>query len=95
MESSQPTYHFREEREWREWVDNHFIHLISPNVYRTWSESLETFRYFDKAGDWERVFNPVQRCGFRQIADCDAVPGNDFISHLQTQSSTSALLRCS
>jgi len=52
----------REEREIREWVDDWFIHLISPNVYRTWSEALETFRYFDKVGEWERNFNSVGRC---------------------------------
>jgi microsomal prostaglandin-E synthase 2 len=46
----------REEREWREWVDEHFIHLISPNVYRTYSESLDTFHYFDQVVEWERNF---------------------------------------
>ncbi|KAK0402937.1 hypothetical protein QR680_016624 [Steinernema hermaphroditum] len=46
----------REEREWRDWVDSHFIHLISPNVYRTWSESLSTFQWFSVVGDWERNF---------------------------------------
>ncbi|KAI6205263.1 hypothetical protein M3Y94_00772600 [Aphelenchoides besseyi] len=51
----------REEREWREWVDNHFIHIISPNVYRTWGESLETFRYFDKVGEWKRNFPAWER----------------------------------
>ncbi|KAI6182001.1 Microsomal prostaglandin E synthase 2 [Aphelenchoides fujianensis] len=51
----------REEREWREWTDNHFIHIISPNVYRTWSEALETFRQFDKNAEWERVFPTWER----------------------------------
>ncbi|CAD5229198.1 unnamed protein product [Bursaphelenchus okinawaensis] len=51
----------REEREWRDWVDDHFIHMISPNVYRTWEESLETFRYFDKVGDWEHNFPSWER----------------------------------
>ncbi|KAK6032525.1 glutaredoxin [Ostertagia ostertagi] len=44
----------REERKWREWVDDHFIHLISPNIYRNFSESLETFEWFSKAS-----FNPT------------------------------------
>lgn len=52
---------FREEREFREWVDDHFIHLISPNVYRTWEESLETFYQFDKVGEWERNFSSIER----------------------------------
>uniref|UniRef100_A0AC35FSB6 Prostaglandin E synthase 2 n=1 Tax=Panagrolaimus sp. PS1159 TaxID=55785 RepID=A0AC35FSB6_9BILA len=51
----------RDEREWREWIDSHFIHLISPNVYRTWDESLETFRYFDKVGEWDRNFPTWER----------------------------------
>uniref|UniRef100_A0AC34GQT3 Prostaglandin E synthase 2 n=1 Tax=Panagrolaimus sp. ES5 TaxID=591445 RepID=A0AC34GQT3_9BILA len=51
----------RDEREWREWVDSHFIHLISPNVYRTWEESLETFKYFDKVGEWDRNFPTWER----------------------------------
>ncbi|KHJ98292.1 hypothetical protein OESDEN_01732 [Oesophagostomum dentatum] len=38
----------REERQWREWVDGRFIHLISPNVYRTFDESLETFKWFSE-----------------------------------------------
>ncbi|GMT03446.1 hypothetical protein PENTCL1PPCAC_25620 [Pristionchus entomophagus] len=52
----------REEREWREWVDSHFIHLISPNVYRSWNESLETFRWFQEVGDWHRTFPSWERC---------------------------------
>ncbi|VDM37533.1 unnamed protein product [Toxocara canis] len=51
----------REEREWREWVDEHFIHLISPNVYRTWSESLATFRWFSEVGQWHDAFSPWER----------------------------------
>jgi len=52
----------REERQWREWVDDHFIHIISPNVYRTWSESLETFYYFDRVGEWKKNFPAWERC---------------------------------
>uniref|UniRef100_A0A915BZD4 Prostaglandin E synthase 2 n=2 Tax=Parascaris univalens TaxID=6257 RepID=A0A915BZD4_PARUN len=46
----------REEREWREWVDEHFVHLISPNVYRNWAESLATFRWFSEVGEWHNTF---------------------------------------
>jgi len=59
--SAERMQNLREEREVREWVDDWFIHLISPNVYRTWSEALETFRYFDKVGEWERNFNTMER----------------------------------
>uniref|UniRef100_A0A915DBE2 Prostaglandin E synthase 2 n=1 Tax=Ditylenchus dipsaci TaxID=166011 RepID=A0A915DBE2_9BILA len=61
LNSSDELQNVREERELREWVDNWFIHLISPNVYRTWSEALETFHYFSKVGEWERNFNTMER----------------------------------
>ncbi|PAV56203.1 hypothetical protein WR25_09519 [Diploscapter pachys] len=51
----------KEEREWRMWVDDHFIHLISPNVYRTWNEALNTFKWFSLVGDWDRTFPAWER----------------------------------
>ncbi|PIO63423.1 hypothetical protein TELCIR_14975 [Teladorsagia circumcincta] len=51
----------REERKWREWVDDHFIHLISPNIYRNFSESLETFEWFSKFGEWDVNFSTWSR----------------------------------
>jgi len=49
------------ERQWREWVDNKFIHVLSPNIYCTIRQSLNTFRWFSKAGDWEEIFPWYQR----------------------------------
>jgi len=49
------------ERQWREWVDNKFIHALSPNIYCTIRQSLDTFRWFSKAGDWEEIFPWYQR----------------------------------
>ncbi|UJR20674.1 hypothetical protein I4U23_023795 [Adineta vaga] len=49
------------ERQWREWVDNKFIHALSPNIYCTLRQSLDTFRWFSKAGDWEEIFPWYQR----------------------------------
>lgn len=49
------------ERQWREWVDNKFIHALSPNIYSTLRQSLDTFRWFSKAGDWEEIFPWYQR----------------------------------
>lgn len=37
-----------EERKWRQWADSVYVHTLSPNIYRTMSESLDSFRYFDK-----------------------------------------------
>ncbi|KAJ7957891.1 prostaglandin E synthase 2-like [Quillaja saponaria] len=34
-----------EEKKWRGWVDNHLVHILSPNIYRTTSEALESFDY--------------------------------------------------
>ncbi|XP_055387173.1 prostaglandin E synthase 2 [Condylostylus longicornis] len=49
------------ERQWRSWVDTHLVHLISPNVYRSWNESLETFEWFSDAGEWSIHFPKWER----------------------------------
>ena len=49
------------ERQWREWVDSKFVHVISPNIYCTLRQSLHTFRWFSQAGDWEDIFPWYQR----------------------------------
>uniref|UniRef100_A0A914C4N3 Glutaredoxin domain-containing protein n=1 Tax=Acrobeloides nanus TaxID=290746 RepID=A0A914C4N3_9BILA len=61
LTSQEQIQNAREEREWREWVDHHFIHLISPNVYRTWNEALDTFYFFNHIGEWERNFPTWER----------------------------------
>lgn len=50
-----------EERKWRSWVDSHLVHMISPNVYRTTSEALETFEWFSQAGEWDVHFPRWER----------------------------------
>ncbi|KAK6759374.1 hypothetical protein RB195_021141 [Necator americanus] len=60
----------REEREWREWVDGKFIHLISPNVYRTFNESLETFKWFSEWGEWDRLFTQKGRILATYVGAC-------------------------
>jgi hypothetical protein len=56
-------YHtvFSEERKWRQWVDNDLVHVLSPNVYRSLEESLESFRWFSTAGNWEENFPKWER----------------------------------
>lgn len=39
-----------EVRQWRGWVDNHLVHILSPNIYRTPSEALESFDYITTHG---------------------------------------------
>lgn len=45
------------DRRWMVWVDDTFIHLIAPNIYRSASESLQTFNYIAdnaKFSAWQR-----------------------------------------
>ena len=49
------------ERQWRQWVDDKFIHVLSPNIYCTLRQSVKTFEWFSKAGDWEDIFPWYQR----------------------------------
>ncbi|XP_068691923.1 prostaglandin E synthase 2-like [Montipora foliosa] len=42
----------KEERKWRKWVDNTFVHTPSPNIYRTASEAMQAFEYFTKQSDF-------------------------------------------
>lgn len=51
----------REERKWRQWTDEHFVHVITPNVYRTHAEALQTFKWFSEAGEWEENFPNWER----------------------------------
>ncbi len=39
----------------------HFKKVISPNIYRSFSEALESFKWFDYAGDWQAHFSSYQR----------------------------------
>lgn len=50
-----------EEREWRQWADRVLVNTLSPNVYRTMAESLETFQWFEEAGGWKKFF-PAWEC---------------------------------
>jgi len=50
-----------QERKWRKWVDDTFVHTLSPNVYRTPSESLQAFQWFNEVGEWEKHFSAWER----------------------------------
>lgn len=45
----------KEERKWRKWVDNTFVHTLSPNIYRTASEAMQAFEYFTKESNFGSV----------------------------------------
>ena len=36
---------------WSRWVDEHLVHMLSPNIYRTTSEALESFDYIAQHGN--------------------------------------------
>lgn len=45
------------EQRWTKWLDDTFVHLIAPNIYRTAGESLQTFDYIVENGKfsaWQR-----------------------------------------
>lgn len=50
-----------QERRWRQWVDDSFVHVLSPNIYRTYDEALSSFNYFSTVGEWERNFSEWER----------------------------------
>ncbi|KAM7266789.1 hypothetical protein ACFE04_008955 [Oxalis oulophora] len=41
-----------EEKEWLGWVDDHLVHVLSPNIYRSASEALESFDYITTNGNF-------------------------------------------
>lgn len=52
-----------EEKKWREWVDNHLVHVLSPNIYRTVSEALESFNYITTKGNFSLYERLVAKYG--------------------------------
>ncbi|KAK9748551.1 hypothetical protein RND81_02G066100 [Saponaria officinalis] len=51
-ESSDSTITSEEEKKWLEWVDDHLVHVLSPNIYRSTSEALESFDYITTHGNF-------------------------------------------
>lgn len=52
-----------EEKKWREWVDNHLVHVLSPNIYRTVLEALESFDYITTKGNFSLYERLVAKYG--------------------------------
>jgi len=40
------------ERTWLKWVDERFVHVLTPNIYRTWNEAVRSFDYITKRGNF-------------------------------------------
>ncbi|XP_022651194.1 prostaglandin E synthase 2-like isoform X2 [Varroa destructor] len=49
------------EIKWRRWADDHLVHVLSPNVYRSPTEALQAFNYFSDVGDWKKLFPAWER----------------------------------
>ncbi|CAG0923159.1 unnamed protein product [Notodromas monacha] len=47
----------QEERMWRKWADEVLVHVLSPNVYRTFDEALQAFNWFSEWGHWRENFS--------------------------------------
>lgn len=41
-----------EERKWLAWVDERFVHVLTPNIYRTWAEAVKSFDYITQRGNF-------------------------------------------
>ncbi|PHU21004.1 hypothetical protein BC332_12155 [Capsicum chinense] len=52
VRSSDSTFDANEESKWRKWVDDHLVHMLSPNIYRSTSEALESFDYITSHGNF-------------------------------------------
>ena len=50
-----------EERKWREWADNVLVHALSPNIYRTLPEAIDSFEVFSNVGNWNNLFPTWER----------------------------------
>jgi microsomal prostaglandin-E synthase 2 len=49
------------ERKWRKWADSVYVHTLSPNIYRTLPEAVDSFKNFDRVGEWEKNFASWER----------------------------------
>merc|ERR1712098_874654 len=74
-----------EERRWRRWVDDELVHSLSPNVYRTPSEALAAFEWFDEVGRWSEVFSVWERFSYLLWCLCDVVAGEEIEEEAQPE----------
>ncbi|XP_022962570.1 prostaglandin E synthase 2-like, partial [Cucurbita moschata] len=52
-----------EERKWLGWVDNHLVHVLSPNIYRNYKEALESFNYITSHGNFTFTQRVIAKYG--------------------------------
>eukprot|EP00250_Pteridium_aquilinum_P014034 c21736_g1_i1 orf=235-1218(-) len=52
-----------EQETWRRWVDEHLVHVLSPNIYRNPSEALESFEYITTHGNFTTMERLIAKYG--------------------------------
>ncbi|KAG9442777.1 hypothetical protein H6P81_018631 [Aristolochia fimbriata] len=52
LHPEEPIMKDEEEKKWRKWVDDHLVHVLSPNIYRSTGEALEAFDYITQHGNF-------------------------------------------
>ncbi|XP_022144146.1 prostaglandin E synthase 2-like [Momordica charantia] len=57
------TSNSEEERKWLGWVDNHLVHVLSPNIYRNFKEALESFNYITTHGNFSFIQRIISKYG--------------------------------
>jgi microsomal prostaglandin-E synthase 2 len=40
------------EEEWSKWVDERFVHVLTPNIYKTFREAMDSFDYITERGNF-------------------------------------------
>ena len=63
-----------EEEQWLGWVDSRFVHVLTPNIYRTLGESFQTFDYITKTGNFGWMDRQMARWSGVAIMVCSPVP---------------------
>ncbi|KAK1441315.1 hypothetical protein QVD17_07162 [Tagetes erecta] len=85
------------------WVDDHLVHLLSPNIYRSPSEALESFDYITSIGNiLKYIDTPKEFCVLEEqnnLADlCSVVivvVGVNELQELQVKSVSPTTLSAS
>ncbi|XP_034673406.1 prostaglandin E synthase 2-like [Vitis riparia] len=52
-----------EERKWLGWVDNHLVHVLSPNIYQSAFEAIESFDYITTYGNFSFTKRIIAKYG--------------------------------
>ena len=45
------------------WVDDRFVHVVTPNIYRTWTEAFKSFDYITERGNFNFFERQAVRLG--------------------------------